>query len=65
MSVLCTITLKEEKDVISVPIDAVYQNSEGKDYVVKVNEDGTLADTIVELGVANDTKVNIDIVEKI
>ena len=59
MSISCTITLKEEKEVLSVPIDSVYQNSEGKDYVVKVNEDGTTTDTIVELGVANDNYVQV------
>ncbi len=59
MSLSCTITLKEEKDALSVPIDAVYQNNEGKDYVVKVNEDGTTTDTIVELGIANDKYVQV------
>ena len=59
MSLSCTITLKEEKGVISVPIDSVYQNNEGKDYVVKVNEDGTTTDTMVELGIANDNYVQV------
>lgn len=59
MSLSCTITLKEEKEVISVPIDSVYQNNEGKDYVVKVNEDGTTTDTFVELGIANDNYVQV------
>lgn len=59
MSLSCTITLKEEKEVLSVPIDSIYQNNEGKDYVVKVNEDGTTTDTIVELGIANDNYVQI------
>ena len=59
MSLSCTVTLKEEKDVISVPIASVYQNNEGKDYVVKINEDGTTTDTIVELGVANDNYVQV------
>ena len=59
MSLSCTIILKEEKGVVSVPIDAVYQNNEGKDYVVKVNEDGTTTDTIVELGIANDNYVQV------
>lgn len=59
MSVSCTVTLKEEKEVISVPIGAIYQNNEGKDYVVKVNEDGTTTDTIVELGIANDNYVQV------
>ena len=59
MSVSCTVTLKEEKEVLSVPIDSIYQNNEGKDYVVKVNEDGTTTDTIVELGIANDNYVQV------
>ena len=59
MSLSCTVTLKEEKEVLSVPIDSIYQNNEGKDYVVKVNSDGTTTDTIVELGVANDNYVQI------
>ncbi|MBO4293749.1 MAG: HlyD family efflux transporter periplasmic adaptor subunit [Clostridia bacterium] len=59
MSLSCTITLKEEKEVVCVPIDAVYQNKEGKDYVVKVNSDGTTTDTIVELGIANDNYVQV------
>lgn len=59
MSLSCTITLKEEKEVLSVPIDAIYQNNEGKDYVVKVNEDDTTEETIVELGIANDNYVQV------
>lgn len=59
MSLSCTITLKEEKEVLSLPIAAVYQNSEGKDYVVKINEDGTTTETIVELGIANDNYVQV------
>lgn len=59
MSLSCTVTLKEEKEVLSVPINAVYQNNEGKDYVVKVNSDGTTTDTIVELGIANDSYVQV------
>ena len=59
MSLSCTITLDEQKGALSVPINAVYQNKEGKDYVVKVNEDGTTTDTIVELGIANDNYVQV------
>ena len=59
MSLSCTITLKEEKDVLSIPISSVYQNNEGKDYVVKINEDGTTTDTIIELGIANDNYVQV------
>lgn len=59
MNISCTITLQEEKGVLSVPINSVYQNKDGKDYVVKINEDGTTTDTIVELGIANDNYVQV------
>lgn len=59
MSLSCTVTISEEKDVLCVPIDSVYQNNEGKDYVVKVNSDGTTEDTIIELGIANDNYVQV------
>ena len=59
MSLSCTITLKEEKEVLSIPIEAVYQNKEGKDYVLKVNSDGTVVETLVELGIANDNYVQV------
>lgn len=59
MSLSCTVTLKEEKGVLSVPIEAIYQNNEGKDYVVKVNQDGTTTDTLVELGIANENYVQV------
>ena len=59
MSVSCTVILKEEKDVVSVPINAVATNSEGKKYVVKVNSDGTTEETIVETGIANENYVQI------
>lgn len=59
MSVSCTIIIKEEKDVISVPIDAVYTNSDGNKYVVKVNLDGTTEEVIVETGIANEKYVQI------
>ena len=59
MSVSCTVILKEEKDVVSVPINAVATNSEGKKYVVKVNSDGTTEESIVETGIANENYVQI------
>lgn len=59
MSLSTTIILTEEKDILCVPIDAVYQNDEGKDYVVKINQDNSTEDVIVELGVANDNYVQI------
>ena len=59
MSLSCTITLKEEKQVLSIPIDSVYQNNERKDYVVKINPDGSTEEVIVELGIANDNYVQV------
>jgi len=59
MSISCTITLQEEKDVISVPIDAVKENSEGKEYVEKVNDDGQIEETIVETGISDENYVQI------
>ena len=59
MSVSCTIIIKEEKDVISVPIEAVSSNSDGKKYVVKVNSNGTTEEVIVETGIANEKYVQI------
>ena len=59
MSVSCTVIVKEEKDVISVPINAVATNSEGKQYVVKVNSDGKTEEVIVETGIANENYVQI------
>lgn len=59
MSVSCTVIIKEEKDVISVPVNAVATNSEGKQYVVKVNSDGTVEEVIVETGIANENYVQI------
>lgn len=59
MSVSCTIIIKEEKGAISVPINAVSTNSEGKQYVVKVNSDGTTEEVIVETGIADENYVQI------
>ena len=59
MSASCTVILKEEKEVISVPIDSVSENSDGKQYVTKVNEDGTTEDVIVETGIADENYVQI------
>ena len=59
MSVSCTVIIKEEKDVISVPVNAVATNSEGKQYVVKVNSDGKTEEVIVETGIANENYVQI------
>ena len=59
MSVSCTIIIKEEKDVISVPIEAVSSNSDGKKYVVKVNSNGTTEEVFVETGIANEKYVQI------
>lgn len=59
MSVSCTIIIKEEKDVICVPINAVATNSEGNKYVVKVNSNGTTEEAIIETGIANENYVQI------
>ena len=59
MSTSCTVILKEEKEVISVPIDSVSENSDGKQYVTKINEDGTKEEVIVETGIADENYVQI------
>ena len=59
MSTSCTVILKEEKEVISVPIDSVSENSDGKQYVTKVNDDGTTEEVIVETGIADENYVQI------
>ena len=59
MSLSCTIILKEEKDVICVPIDSVYENREGKNYVVKIKDDGSTEEVVIELGIANDNYVQV------
>ena len=59
MSTSCTVILKEEKEVISVPIDSISENSDGKQYVTKVNEDGTTEEVIVETGIADENYVQI------
>lgn len=59
MSVSCTVIIKEEKDAISVPVNAISTNSEGKKYVVKVNSDGTTEEVIVETGIANENYIQI------
>ena len=59
MSASCTVILKEEKEVISVPIDSVSENSDGKQYVTKVNEDGEAEEVIVETGIADENYVQI------
>ena len=59
MGVSCTIILEEATNVICVPIDAVLENSEGKEYVVKVNDDGTTEDVIIETGIADDSYVQV------
>lgn len=59
MSASCTVVLKEESQVISIPIEAVKENSEGKEYVTKINSDGTTEEVIVETGIADDSYVQI------
>lgn len=59
MSASCTVVLKEESQVVSIPIEAVKENSEGKEYVTKINSDGTTEEVIVETGIADDSYVQI------
>ena len=59
MSTSCAVILKEEKEVISVPIDSVSENSDGKQYVSKINEDGETEEVIVETGIADENYVQI------
>ena len=59
MSTSCTVILKEEKEVISVPIDSISENSDGKQYVSKINEDGETEEVIVETGIADENYVQI------
>ena len=59
MSVSCTIIIKEEKDTICVPIDAVATNSDGEQYVVKVNSDGTTEEVVIETGISDENYVQI------
>lgn len=58
MSLSCTVIL-EEKDVVSVPIDAVYENDNGEEYVNKIKEDGTVEETTIETGIADDSYVQV------
>lgn len=59
MSATCTVILKEEKEVVAVPIDSISQNSAGEQYVTKVKEDGTTEEIIVETGIADENYVQI------
>lgn len=59
MSTSCTVILKEEKRVISVPIDSVSENSDGEQYVTKINENGETEEVIVETGIADENYVQI------
>jgi multidrug efflux pump subunit AcrA (membrane-fusion protein) len=59
MSLSCTVILEEEEDVICIPIEAVYENDNGEEYVNKVNEDGTVEETIIETGIADDSYVQV------
>lgn len=58
MSVSCTVTLEEKKDVIAVSIDAV-QTTSDKKYVIVVKDDKTTENVEVETGISNDNYVEI------
>jgi HlyD family secretion protein len=51
--------LEEEKEVISVPIEAVYENDNGEEYVNKIKDDGTVEETVIETGIADDSYVQV------
>ena len=59
MSASCTVILEEAKEVVSVPIDSVSENSDGEQYVTKVNENGETEEVIVETGIADENYVQI------
>jgi multidrug efflux pump subunit AcrA (membrane-fusion protein) len=59
MSLSCTVILEEEKDAVCIPIEAVYENSNGEEYVNKINSDGTIEETIIETGIADDSYVQV------
>jgi multidrug efflux pump subunit AcrA (membrane-fusion protein) len=59
MSLSCTVILEEEKDVICVPIEAVYENDDDDEYVNKINDDGSVEEVIIETGIADDSYVEV------
>jgi hypothetical protein len=59
MSLSCTVILEEESDVLCVPISAVYENDKNEEYVNKINDDGTIEETIIETGIADDSYVQV------
>ena len=59
MSISCTVILQEEKEVISVPIDGIYENSDGEQYVNKINDNGEIEEVVVETGIADENYVQI------
>ena len=59
MSLSCTVILEEEKDVISVPIEAVHERDNGEEYVNKIKDDGTAQETTIETGIADDSYVQV------
>jgi HlyD family secretion protein len=59
MSLSCTVILEEEKEVICVPIEAVYENDDGEEYVNKIKDDGTVEETVIETGIADDSYVQV------
>lgn len=59
MSLSCTVILEEQKDVVSVPIDAVYEKDNGEEYVNKIKDDGNVEETTIETGIADDRYVQV------
>lgn len=59
MSLSCTVILEEQKDVISIPIEAVCEKDNGEEYVNKIKDDGTIEETTIETGIADDRYVQV------
>ena len=58
MTASCTIILEEVTDVIAVPIEAVQETDENR-YVVVVKDDGTTENIEIEIGISNDSYVEV------
>lgn len=58
MSVSCTILLKEQENVLTVPINAVQTNNNQK-YVIVVDENGTTKNVDIETGISDDEYVEV------
>lgn len=59
MSLSCTVILEEKKEVVCIPIKAVYENDNGEEYVNKIKDDGTVEKIIIETGISDDSYVQV------